>query len=186
MVGSAPVGGPNWNSIRTDSVGDTLVFGTGVSGTTEKTAMDLTSAQTVTGVKLYTGSGMMSVANVNLLGTVWHVGVGGANILSWQNPLAVTAIITRVIILNTHVSSGAATVAVGTTEESAITAADNFIDDYDLTTTATAPGVLHDSFTATDTEIKSFALSTGKWVTITASADPTGFTGNLYIFYMSV
>lgn len=46
-----PAGRPNANSVRVDSDTDTLKFGTGQSGTTEKEAMDLSSSQTVTGVK---------------------------------------------------------------------------------------------------------------------------------------
>lgn len=44
----APAGGPLWNSLRVDPSTDTLVFGTGTSGSTEKTAVDLTSTQTLT------------------------------------------------------------------------------------------------------------------------------------------
>lgn len=44
----SPAGGPGWNSIRVDPSTDTLVFGTGSSGTVEKTVVDLTSTQTLT------------------------------------------------------------------------------------------------------------------------------------------
>lgn len=43
-----PVAGPAWNTIIVDSATDTLVFGTGASGTTTKTVADTTSTQTLT------------------------------------------------------------------------------------------------------------------------------------------
>lgn len=43
-----PVGGPGWNTVRVDPSTDTFVFGTGSSGTTEKTVVDTTSTQTLT------------------------------------------------------------------------------------------------------------------------------------------
>lgn len=49
---NAPVAGPNWNGIIVDSATDTLVFGTGSSGTTTKTAVDTTSTQTLSGKTL--------------------------------------------------------------------------------------------------------------------------------------
>lgn len=62
--GGAPsqVGRPNANSIRVDSTDDVLVFGTGASGTTEKTAVDLSSTQTISGTKTFTGTVVMSGA----------------------------------------------------------------------------------------------------------------------------
>lgn len=47
-------GFPNANSIRVDATNDVLVFGTGASGTTEKTAVDTSSTQTLTGKTLTT------------------------------------------------------------------------------------------------------------------------------------
>jgi hypothetical protein len=46
LVGLA--GTPNSNSVRVDSASEVLKFGTGASGTTEKTAVDTTSTQTLT------------------------------------------------------------------------------------------------------------------------------------------
>lgn len=43
-----PVGGPGWNTIRVNPSDDTLVFGTGSSGTTEVTAVTTTQTQTLT------------------------------------------------------------------------------------------------------------------------------------------
>ena len=43
-----PAGGPGWNSIRVDPSSDILVVGTGSSGTTEKTYVDLAATQTLT------------------------------------------------------------------------------------------------------------------------------------------
>lgn len=43
----APAGFPKANSIRVDPTTDTLVFGTGTSGTTEKTVVDTTSVQSL-------------------------------------------------------------------------------------------------------------------------------------------
>lgn len=48
----AKVGFPTANSIRVDSTSEVLVFGTGASGTTEKTAVDTSSTQTLTGKTL--------------------------------------------------------------------------------------------------------------------------------------
>src|SRR3990172_3399471 len=42
-----PAGRPNANSVRVDSDTDTLKFGTGASGTTEKEVADLSSTQTI-------------------------------------------------------------------------------------------------------------------------------------------
>lgn len=49
-----PAGRPNANSIRVDSDTETLAFGTGASGTTEKIAVDTTSTQTLSGKTLTT------------------------------------------------------------------------------------------------------------------------------------
>lgn len=46
--------------VRVDSDTDTFKFGTGASGTTEKEAMDLSSVQTVTGVKTFSANPVFS------------------------------------------------------------------------------------------------------------------------------
>lgn len=53
LIGKA--GLPNANSIRVDAATDTLRFGTGASGTTEKEVVDTSSTQTLTG-KTLTGA----------------------------------------------------------------------------------------------------------------------------------
>lgn len=58
---SAKVGFPNANDIRVDPTTDTLRFGTGVSGTTEKQVADLTSTQTMSG-KTFTGAQQFNAA----------------------------------------------------------------------------------------------------------------------------
>ena len=56
------VGYPNANTIRVDSDDDTLKFGTGASGMTEKTVVDLSSTQTITGDKTFSGTVTLSGA----------------------------------------------------------------------------------------------------------------------------
>lgn len=62
-----PAGYPKANSIRVDPSTDTLVFGTGTSGTTEKTVVDTTSVQTLsnknTPVNTYASDLAISVAS---------------------------------------------------------------------------------------------------------------------------
>jgi hypothetical protein len=175
-------GTPTTAPIRVDTVTNTPFYCGAGTGTTEKEIVDVSSTQTLTN-KSITGQGVQQYGVLSLTGSVWHTGNGGANILSWPNPSAGSIVVTRVIIASTVVSSGAALVAAGTTTASKITAADNLIDDFDLTTTAPA---IHDSLTATDTEVKSAILATGGWITFTASGDPTGFAGNAYISYFTV
>ena len=128
-------------------------------------------------------SGVEVTTVFSLLGTLWHTGNGGANILSWPNPNAGSIIITRVLISETHASTGAATMAAGTTTASKITASDNLIDDFNLATTAPAT---YSNLNKTDTEVDELPLASGGWITFTASADPSGFTGNAYIFWFAV
>jgi len=65
--GSAPLSQANTreaNLIYVDSDTDTLKFGAAASGTTEKEAVDLTSTQTITGTKSFTGDGAIQYAEV--------------------------------------------------------------------------------------------------------------------------
>lgn len=68
------VGYPNANTIRVDPTTDTLRFGTGVSGTTEKQGIDDTSVQTIGGAKTFSspltaGAGFVSASEVGSTAT---------------------------------------------------------------------------------------------------------------------
>lgn len=65
-LGPGETSKPNANPIRVDSDTDTMKFGTGTSGTTEKEVMDLSSTQTVTGAKSFTADGADQFAEVAL------------------------------------------------------------------------------------------------------------------------
>ncbi len=124
--------------------------------------------------------GVETFSLLNLGGTAWHTGNGQADTLSWPSPAATDIIITRVMIYTSHITTGAATLAAGTTTASKITASDNLIDDYDLTTAAPA---IYSNLNKTDTEKMEKVLPTGGWITFTGSADVSGFTGGAYIYW---
>lgn len=128
--------------------------------------------------------GIETFAVLNLGGTAWHTGNGQADTLSWPNPNVGAIIITRLIIAYTHITTGAATLAAGTTTASKITAADNLIDDQDLNGVA-AP-FAYSNFEKTDTEKTEAWLPAGGWITFTGSASVAGFVGNAYIYYIAV
>jgi hypothetical protein len=135
----------------------------------------LTQLQDNAGVQ----QGIETTAVVALTGSVWHTGNGTANVLAWSSP-AIATIITRVVIAYTHISTGAATVAAGQASAKG-TLADNLIDDLDINGVA-AP-FTYSNFEKTDTEKTEIWCPASQFVTFTASADPTGFVGNAYIFY---
>ena len=128
-------------------------------------------------------SGQPQVGIVNLAGAAWHTGNGTANVLSFTNPSAAAIVVMDVTIYEATASTGAATVAAGTTTVNNHTASDNLIDDYNLQTSA--PNA-YSTYSKTDTEVPAQQLAAGGWVTFTASADPTGFVGSAYIHYFAI
>ncbi len=108
-----------------------------------------------------------------------------AAVQAWQNPEAVSIIITKVIVDVTTVATGAAKVDVGTTAVSATTASDNLIDGIDVNAAAGLLGQA-DGDGTTNSKLQQ-KLATGKWVTFKEiSGDVTGLVANAYIFYVLV
>lgn len=105
-----------------------------------------------------------------------------AAVVNWQNPEAVSIIITRVIVDVTTVSTGAGKLDIGSTATSATTASDNLIDGIDVNA---ATGLLGqaDGDGVTNSKFQQ-KLAAGKWVTFKEiSGDVTGLVANAYITY---
>lgn len=102
-------------------------------------------------------------------------------IIAWQNPEAVSIVISRIELNLTTVATGACTADFGTTATNATTSSDNLIDGVDLNA---AIGVF-DNITDKGTNGKSRQLlAAGKWVTGSrASGAVAGLAGYAYIFY---
>lgn len=112
-----------------------------------------------------------------LVGATIHAGV-----VAWQNPEAVSIVITRAVVDVTTVATGACKLDIGTTATNATTASDNLIDGIDVNA---ATGLLGqaDGDGTTNSKLQQ-KLATGKWVTIKEiSGDATGLAGNLYVTY---
>jgi hypothetical protein len=117
------------------------------------------------------------VAMVPLVGATIHAGV-----MAWQNPEGVPIVVTRAVVAITTVATAAATLDLGTTTVSAVTASDTLLDGIDIHAAADALG-LGDQ---TGTNGKGTRrLAAGKWVTIKEdSGDATGLVAKLFIFYL--
>jgi len=119
----------------------------------------------------------VKVAIKPLVGATIHAGV-----VAWQNPEAVSIVITRAIVDVTTVATGAAKLDIGTTATNATTASDNLIDGIDVNA---ATGLLGqaDGDGTTNSKLQQ-KLAAGKWVTVKEiSGDATGLAGNLYVHY---
>lgn len=93
------------------------------------------------------------------------------------------AVLLRCLLDVTTVSTGAATVDVGYTAVSATTSSDTLLDGVDVNT-ATA---LFDSMDATldlGANAKAQKAVSGKWITVTQSAETTGLVATLYVQYI--
>lgn len=108
----------------------------------------------------------------------------GGGVLSWQNPEAVSIIITRIVLDVTTAATAACTIDVGTTATNATTSVDNLIDGLDINAAA---GVF-DNITDKGTNGKARQkLAAGKWVTGSkASGAAAGTVGSAYIHYSLV
>ena len=114
-----PVGGPNWNTIRVDPSTDTLVFGTGTSGTSEKTVVDTTSTQTLSNKTLtspvITGAGATS-SGVVVSATVPFVETVGFTTLTGTVAIPAGSTIVNIQIMSTVLWGGtSASLVVGDT-----------------------------------------------------------------------
>lgn len=74
-----PTAGPNWNGIIVDSASDTIVFGTGSSGTSTKSVVDTTSTQTLTN-KTLTAPVINGAISTSTLNT--YVGDGAISLVA--------------------------------------------------------------------------------------------------------
>jgi len=105
----------------------------------------------------------------------------GGGVLSWQNPLAVTIMITKILVDVTTHATGACTVDVGTTATSATTQSDNLADGVDV---GTAAGTFSTSDQAGANGRTQQKLAAGKWLTISKdSGASAGLVGFAYITY---
>lgn len=141
---------------------------------------DYVSLPPADAVAILAAASASHVVRIPLLATT--ATTGGA-VLSWANPELGSIIITRVIIDVTTKSTGAATLAIGSTATSATTSANNLLDAVDV---GTAAGTF-DNITEKGTAGKSRQkLAAGKWVTATGSATTAGLVGFLYIEYFEI
>ncbi len=146
--------------------------------------VDVDSTQTLTN-KTLNGAGYSKVAIVTITGAAWHTGNGTADFLSWTNPETGDIVITRAVLYCSTVSSSAATADIGTTASNNHTNGDNLLDAVNLA--ATAPNAQSNILASgVDTELPQVVLATGKFVTLHALADPTGYVGKLFISYFTV
>lgn len=85
-----PAGRPTANAIRVDSDTDTLKFGTGASGTTEKEVADLTSTQTLTNKTITAPVGLAATEVLTALDTLTDADSGKTIFLNSTTEFAVT------------------------------------------------------------------------------------------------
>ncbi len=106
-------------------------------------------------------------------------------IFAWQNPENNPILVTRVIFDVTGDATGAARVDIGVVDNAAATAADIF-----SAVDVEAAVATFDNLTALPDVhlVAAHGAATGAWITgrQTASANNTGFSGNVYIFYTEV
>lgn len=125
-----------------------------------------------------TFSRAVKVARVALTATA--ATTGGA-VAAWQNPEAGAILITNVVLDVTTQSTGAAALDVGTTATNATTSSDTLLDGVSVAAAGT-----FDNVTDKGTNGKSRQrLASGKWVTVTGSADTAGLVGFLYVYYVN-
>ena len=106
----------------------------------------------------------------------------GGGVAAWANPEAGAIAIIRCLIDVTTVSTGAATIDIGTTAVSATTTSDNLLDGLDVN----AATGLFDNLLSPGTNGKALQrLAAGKWVTASmASGACAGLAGSLYVLYI--
>lgn len=146
-----PAGGPNWNSIRVDTSDETLVFGTGTSGTTEKTVVDTSSTQTLTAKTLT--SPTITAPTVSGAGTITAQTISG-NIESDTKVLAATATYTSNSVAATLTGFSWSVVAGATYKfevnlPAIMTTNGGLTVDFKLTNSATLTSIQYQSYAAT-------------------------------------
>jgi hypothetical protein len=113
-------------------------------------------------------------------GAAIHAAASGIVTL-WTNPEPGTVLITRAILNVTTASSGACTVAIGTTAASAVTSSNNLFDALSVA----AAGAFDSSVSGGTAGLGTRTLATGKWVTLDeASGDATGLVATLILDYI--
>jgi hypothetical protein len=121
----------------------------------------------------------VKVAKVALAG----VDTGGG-LFVWLNPEVGAILIDRVVLDVTTKSTGASTVAVGTTAVSAVTSSNNLLDAADLGTAAGTFDNITDKGSAGKSRQR---LAAGGWVTGSrASGALAGIVGSVYVYYVNV
>jgi hypothetical protein len=102
-------------------------------------------------------------------------------VFAWQNPEAVSILVTKVVLDVTTIATAACTLDVGTTATNATTLSDNLIDGCDVHTAIGLFSVLDTDGTNGKAQQK---LASGKWVTGSkASGAAAGLAGYAYITY---
>jgi len=161
------------------------ILGAGAHDTsTTVTAADLAAVHKA----VTTENGFIHVVKVALAAVAT---AGGC--FSWANPETGSIIIHRVIVDVTTISTGAATLDIGTTATNATTLSDNMLDGLDV---HSGTGCFDGSYTslldggvANGTNGRgSQKLATGKWLTGSSVGGSalTGLVGNVYIYYTVV
>lgn len=121
----------------------------------------------------------VKIAIKPLVGATIHAGV-----VAWQNPEAVSIVITRAVVDVTTVATGAAKLDIGTTATNATTVSDNLLDGIDVNAATGLLGVADGDAPGVGNGLAQVKLASGKWATIKEiSGNTTGLAGNLYVHY---
>lgn len=108
---------------------------------------------------------------------------GNGGVYSAENPLGSDIIVTEVIVdIATECSATPVTFDAGCAAADATTSDDNLLDEVEIGTPTSAQ-VYNSSDDAGSNGALARKWESDKYFTVTASATPTGITGNVYIYY---
>jgi hypothetical protein len=132
----------------------------------------------------------VSIGNASRLPVVAKVALaaatGNAGLLSWQNPESSAILVTRFVADITTQATGAANADFGSDGDGTGTS-DDLLDGQDIGTAAVVLDNIDDQGTNGQSVIRLDANGgTTDYITGTASADPAGLVGNVYITYVVV
>lgn len=118
--------------------------------------------------------------------TLSDSGSSAGDIFSWQNPHGAAIFVDRVVLDVTTEADGAANIDVGTASD-ASSSSDNLLDGQDIGAAAATFDNIDDQGTNGQSVQRMDANGgTTDHVTGTASSDPSGLVGAVYIYYSAV
>lgn len=168
--------------------GAELVVASGGTLTTESGGtMTLGGTTNLTGGLSFEGTAVLTDVAFDRLVKVARVALAAVDtaggVFAWQNPEAVGALVTNVLLDVTTQTSGACTIDVGMTATNATTLADNLIDGKSLATAGLFDNIEDQGTNGTSRQ----KVAAGKWITgSVASGASAGIVGFAYIFYVTV